>query len=151
MAWWFALDASASARSARAEKSVADAQRDRANTEANDAETQRRLAVGAKEKAQRSLAVSQLLRAGLIFETEPEAALALLHDREAIPVEWRDPAWGFFNSYCRRKIRGIIRGHSAWIHAVAWSPDGKTLASAGHDNTIKPSASISLGSVGGPP
>lgn len=27
-------------------------------------------------------------------------------------------------------------GHTSWVLSIAWSPDGKTLASGGMDNTV---------------
>ncbi|MFM6250725.1 MAG: WD40 repeat domain-containing protein, partial [Dolichospermum sp.] len=30
-----------------------------------------------------------------------------------------------------------LSGHSNWVWSVAWSPDGRTLASGSWDNTIK--------------
>ena len=35
-----------------------------------------------------------------------------------------------------RKLLATLEGHSNWVYAVAFSPDGKTLAS-GSDNTLK--------------
>jgi WD40 repeat protein len=115
VAWWLALEAEASARVARTEKDSAEKALQRAEEE--------------KSKAQQNLVTSQLLRVGMLFENNPDAALMLLDDQDTIPVGSRDAAWGFYNGYCRRKVR-TLTGQNGPIPSVAFSRDGKMLASA---------------------
>jgi WD40 repeat protein len=35
------------------------------------------------------------------------------------------------------KEQATLKGHTHWVRSVAYSPDGKTLASGGPDETIK--------------
>jgi WD40 repeat protein len=35
------------------------------------------------------------------------------------------------------KLRQTLRGHESWIGRIAWSPDGRMIASPSADNTIR--------------
>ncbi len=35
------------------------------------------------------------------------------------------------------KLLRTLRGHTSWIGRIAWSPDGRLLASPSDDNTIR--------------
>ena len=72
------------------------------------------------------------MRAAPLVEHEPTRALALLRDQDACPTELRDFAWGYYHHLANRD-RGTLTGHVGAIGAIAMSPDGRTLASAGPD------------------
>jgi WD40 repeat protein/tRNA A-37 threonylcarbamoyl transferase component Bud32 len=136
VAWWLALEALAeksiaetARRGAQASLLQVEQEKTRASNEWHRAETE-------KELAQHNLATSTLLRVGLMIESDPDGALALLHDQQAIPVEARDAAWGFYHNYHQRRFR-ILKGHTATVRALAWSRDGTTLAAADNSRAIK--------------
>jgi hypothetical protein len=62
----------------------------------------------------------------------------LLHDHR--PGRSKQPdlpgfEWHYLSRQCR--LRGTVRGHTDWVTSVAYSPDGKRLASASRDHTVK--------------
>jgi WD40 repeat protein len=127
VAWWLALEAENGASTARKEKRVAVAEQKRADQEKDTA-------LREKARAQENLVTSQLLRVGMLCENDPEAARLLLHDEQAIPVGLRDAAWGFYDGYCRRSSQTL---RHAGVERLAWSADGKLLASLGVDGTTR--------------
>src|SRR5262249_28348446 len=52
----------------------------------------------------------------------------LLEDAEACPPAMRDFTWGLYYRLCRRQ-RGSLGGHGEQIRSLAFSEDGKVLAS----------------------
>lgn len=116
------------AQTEREARKIADQQRQRAQNEESEKERQ-------LELARATLVTAQLLRVASLHERDPGLAFELLHDREVIPVERRDFAWGYFDRLSRRDPL-VLQGHPKGVMAVAFSPDGKTLASASLDETI---------------
>ncbi|HEY7311744.1 MAG TPA: protein kinase [Gemmataceae bacterium] len=114
---------------ARRQESIATEQRDAA-TKAKE-ETDRQL-----EHSRRSLYGLQLAQAAVIWQHQPSRALELLEDPQRFPEDLRDFAWGFLHRLCTRE-RLPIQAHTSWVLAVAFSPDGRTLASASEDGSVK--------------
>jgi WD40 repeat protein/tRNA A-37 threonylcarbamoyl transferase component Bud32 len=114
---------------AREQETIANEQRDAATKAKED--VYREL-----EHSRRSLYGLQLSQVAVIWERQPSQALALLAELDRFPQDLRDFAWGYFTRLCKRD-RLSISGHSSWVLAVAYSPDGKTLASAGEDGSVK--------------
>ncbi len=77
---------------------------------------------------------AQLARVRDCWQRSPGQAAALLEDADGCLPKLRDFAWGYFHSRAKND-RATWRG-AAPINAVAWSPDGTLVASAGQDGSI---------------
>jgi WD40 repeat protein/tetratricopeptide (TPR) repeat protein len=100
----------------------------------------------AKESAEKwkdALADSRRLFAGSKIQLaaaalrDPATPISLVHDHlDEVPPDQRFWEW----RYLKRQAEGslfALRGHSAAVNAVAFSPDGGQLASTGFDGTVR--------------
>jgi WD40 repeat protein/tRNA A-37 threonylcarbamoyl transferase component Bud32 len=88
------------------------------------------------DRVRRTLLTAQLLRVASLAEHDPGEGLRLLEDPNACPPPLRDFTWGVYHHLCRRE-RLALRGHADTVNAVAFTADGKRLASGGMDRTVK--------------
>ena len=78
----------------------------------------------------------QLARVRETWRRNPGLALSLLNDTDRCPPALRDFAWGYFHSRAQND-RATLTGHIGRVNAVAWSQDGRFLATGGLDKTVR--------------
>jgi WD40 repeat protein len=121
-----------------AEQRGAEAERQRQTAEQRGAEAVRLQQETAKllQRTKNVFLTSQLLRAAAVSDRNPEEARRLLLDQTACPPDVRDFTWHLLRERTERLRAGLF-GHRNAVVWVVFSPDGKTLASASKDRTIK--------------
>jgi WD40 repeat protein/serine/threonine protein kinase/tetratricopeptide (TPR) repeat protein len=109
--------------------------RKKAETNEKEAQEQTALAEERLKLARHSLYDSQMAEVAAKWSSDPSAALALLDDPRRCPEDLRDYTWRFYHRMCRRDhIRWTA--HQKRVIFVQFTPDGKTLISAGHDGKV---------------
>ncbi len=87
--------------------------------------------------AQQAVYTSNLLRAAQVYHQEPAKARGYLHDYRFVPIHRRCAAWRFYERQCTKRWKATLLEHADSVPCVCYSPDGKTLASASWDKTVK--------------
>lgn len=102
-----------------------------------------KVAVAATEQAEhgRELAVrsaynTQIERAAALVGFSPHEALGFLQDAERCPPRLRDFTWRYLTDLAQRENH-VLTGHTGSVHVAKFSPDGKLLATAGRDQSIR--------------
>ncbi len=103
------------------------------------AEEQEREAARQRDAADRNLYLAHMQLGRMDWNAGQTGRLHELldtHVPEPGRPDHRGWEWYYFLAQCHRDLQ-TLRGHTADIYSVAWSPDGKRIASAGADATVQ--------------
>jgi len=130
--------ANAMRESAEAGKQRTEAMNQKAEAERQKAEAERQRTEAERQRSEalRNNYALQLAQVNTLGERDPLRALQLLDDPLRCRAELRDFSWGYLRRLCRRE-RTPFSGHLVSVSAVAFSPDGSFLATAGWDRVVR--------------
>ncbi|QJW97924.1 protein kinase domain-containing protein [Frigoriglobus tundricola] len=131
--------------SAKEQKALAEAEKRRAEDLAAENDRRRREAVQKADelkreadRTRRAAFALQLAQVAILCDRDPLRAAALLDDETRCPRDLRDFTWHYLRRLCQRDDRVYAdHGPDDPLHAVAYSPTGTIVATAGAAGTIR--------------
>jgi WD40 repeat protein len=113
------------------EKEIAQGEAKKAHEQEGIAQEAKARAEAEAERARREKYAARVGYAAGLCEREPASALAVLEDTDYCPLDLRDFAWRLLRRRCAWDVLRLQKINLAGgIGSVAFTPDGKTLASA---------------------
>jgi WD40 repeat protein/serine/threonine protein kinase len=124
---------------ALAHEQQANQQRNEAQQQRDEAQKQREEVRALNDRLQRTLYAAHMNLAGHAWEEgDVGLVLELLEKHRPKPgeLDQRNFEWQYLHRLCHSDLL-TLQGHTDWVKSVAYSPDGKRLASASGDKTVK--------------
>ncbi|MGF1583391.1 MAG: WD40 repeat domain-containing serine/threonine protein kinase, partial [Gemmataceae bacterium] len=131
-------DALVQKQEALKQKNIAESRTKEALKQKNIADLKTKEARDQLDFARHTLYLSAIDQASFVFQKDPHKALEYLHDYRFCPINRRCAIWRFYERQCSNKWhKDTLLGHTDRVSSVSFSPDGKTIASASWDKTVK--------------